>query len=24
LFYRAPNPAAQAWIDQHGIPYGSW
>jgi hypothetical protein len=24
LFYRAPNPAAQAWSDQHGIPYGSW
>ena len=24
LYYRAPNPAAQAWIDQHGIPYGSW
>ena len=24
LFYRAPNPAAQAWIDKHGIPYGSW
>lgn len=24
LFYRAPNRAAQAWIDQHGIPYGSW
>ncbi|QKF53908.1 hypothetical protein FX982_04902 [Pseudomonas graminis] len=24
LFYRPPNPAAQAWIDQHGIPYGSW
>jgi hypothetical protein len=24
LFYRAPNPAAQAWINQHGIPYGSW
>lgn len=24
LFYRAPNPAAQTWIDQHGIPYGSW
>jgi hypothetical protein len=24
LFYRAPNPEAQAWIDQHGIPYGSW
>lgn len=23
-FYRAPNPEAQAWIDQHGIPYGSW
>lgn len=24
LFYRAPNPVAQTWIDQHGIPYGSW
>ena len=24
LFYRAPNPAAQAWIDKHDIPYGSW
>ncbi|WP_282371807.1 DUF2931 family protein [Pseudomonas sp. PS02290] len=24
LYYRAPNPAAQAWIDQNGIPYGSW
>ncbi|QSB21749.1 DUF2931 family protein [Pseudomonas sp. 15A4] len=24
LFYRPPNPAAQAWINQHGIPYGSW
>jgi hypothetical protein len=24
LFYRAPNPKAQTWIDQHGIPYGSW
>ena len=24
LYYRAPNPAAQAWINQHGIPYGSW
>jgi hypothetical protein len=24
LFYRAPNPKAQAYIDQHGIPYGSW
>jgi hypothetical protein len=23
-YYRAPNPEAQAWIDQHGIPYGSW
>ena len=24
LYYRAPNPAAQAWIDRHGVPYGSW
>lgn len=24
LFYRPPNPEAQAWIDQNGIPYGSW
>jgi type VI secretion system secreted protein VgrG len=24
LFYRPPNPEAQTWIDQHGIPYGSW
>jgi hypothetical protein len=24
LFYRAPNPKAQAYIDQHGVPYGSW
>jgi len=24
LFYRPPNPEAQAWINQHGIPYGSW
>lgn len=24
LYYRPPNPAAQAYIDQHGIPYGSW
>jgi hypothetical protein len=24
LFYRAPNPEARAWIDQHGIPYRSW
>jgi len=24
IYYRAPNPAAQAYIDQHGIPYGSW
>jgi len=23
-YYRAPNPEAQAYIDQHGIPYGSW
>ncbi len=23
-YYRAPNPKAQAYIDQHGIPYGSW
>jgi hypothetical protein len=24
LYYRAPNPKAQAWIDEHGIPYGTW
>ena len=24
LYYRAPNPEAQAWIKQHGIPYESW
>ncbi|MFJ3487338.1 DUF2931 family protein [Pseudomonas sp. NPDC090202] len=24
LYYRAPSPAAQAWIKEHGIPYGSW
>jgi hypothetical protein len=24
IYYRAPNPKAQAYIDQHGIPYGSW
>ena len=24
IYYRAPNPEAQAYIDQHGIPYGSW
>jgi len=24
LYYRAPNPEAQAWIDKNGIPYGSW
>jgi hypothetical protein len=24
LYYRAPNPEAQAWIDKHGIPYGTW
>jgi hypothetical protein len=23
-YYRAPNPKAQAYIDQHGISYGSW
>ncbi len=23
-YYRAPNPEAKAYIDQHGIPYGSW
>jgi len=23
-YYRAPNPEAQTWIDEHGIPYGSW
>ena len=23
-YYRAPNPEAQAYIDQHGIPYCSW
>ncbi|NWC09562.1 DUF2931 family protein [Pseudomonas agarici] len=24
IYYRAPNPEAQAYIDQHGIPYGTW
>jgi len=24
IYLRAPNPEAQAWIDEHGIPYGSW
>jgi hypothetical protein len=24
VYYRAPNPEAQAWIEKHGIPYGSW
>ena len=24
LYYRAPNLEAQAWVKQHGIPYGSW
>jgi hypothetical protein len=24
IYYRAPNPEAQAYIDKHGIPYGSW
>ncbi|WP_268800382.1 DUF2931 family protein [Pseudomonas huanghezhanensis] len=24
IYYRAPNPKAQAWINEHGIPYGSW
>jgi hypothetical protein len=24
VYYRAPNPEAQAWIDKNGIPYGSW
>jgi hypothetical protein len=24
IYYRAPNPEAQAYIDEHGIPYGSW
>jgi hypothetical protein len=24
LYYRAPTPAAQAWIEKNGIPYGSW
>ncbi|CAI8989741.1 MULTISPECIES: DUF2931 family protein [Pseudomonas] len=23
-YYRAPKPEAQAYIDQHGIPYGTW
>jgi len=23
-YFRGPNPAAQAYIDEHGIPYGSW
>jgi hypothetical protein len=24
IYYRAPNPEAQAYIDKHGIPYGTW
>ncbi|AMB88189.1 hypothetical protein AWM79_01410 [Pseudomonas agarici] len=24
IYYRAPNPEAQTYIDQHGIPYGTW
>jgi hypothetical protein len=24
LYYRAPNPKAQDWIDKNGIPYGTW
>ncbi|MHC8305771.1 DUF2931 family protein [Pseudomonas sp. PB3P13] len=24
IYYRAPKPEAQAYIDQHGIPYGTW
>jgi hypothetical protein len=24
LFYRPPKLESQAWIDQHGIPYGTW
>jgi len=24
IYYRAPNPEAQAYIDKHGIPYDSW
>jgi len=24
VYYRAPLPEAQAYIDKHGIPYGSW
>ncbi|AMB87806.1 hypothetical protein AWM79_22010 [Pseudomonas agarici] len=24
IYYRAPNPKAQTYIDQHGIPYGTW
>jgi hypothetical protein len=24
IYYRAPTPEAQAYIDQHGIPYGTW
>jgi hypothetical protein len=23
-YYRAPNPEAQAYIDEYGIPYGTW
>ena len=23
-YFRGPNPEAQAYIDQHGIPYGTW
>lgn len=24
IYYRAPRPEAQTYIDQHGIPYGTW
>jgi hypothetical protein len=24
IYHRPPNPKAQAYIDKHGIPYGSW
>ena len=24
IYYRAPNPEAQAYIDKHGIPYDTW
>ncbi|MFJ3484910.1 hypothetical protein ACIPL1_16200 [Pseudomonas sp. NPDC090202] len=23
-YYRDPSPATQAWIKEHGIPYGNW